>query len=446
MRSARPWGGVVATFLVAGAVWPAGVVGQQDTPVPAAADPEQVPAERASLDRAIERELRGIFQRIDALADVSVSVDAGVVRLAGTVAEAGAEDRAIELATGWEGVLYVQSDIDWTASLRDRLEPTLARIQDLAFETLALLPLLIVALLLVAAFGLVGSTLGRWGGPAFLRVRNPLLRNIIARAVQAGVVLAGIVVALDLLDATALVGAVAGTAGLAGLAIGFAFKDIVENYLAGLLLAVRQPFEQNDHVVVEGYEGKVVRLTPRETILMTLEGNHVRLPNALVFRSPMVNYTRNPRRRFHFEIGVGPNDDLQVARDRGVEALEGMDGVLGDPAPQALVTALGDSWVTLRFTGWVDQRRHEFGRVRSEAIRLTKSALERAGVTLPSPEYLVRWTRDGDAPSGPAVSVAPVPMEGDVSLDDAVDRQIDEERRSGDEENLLGTAPADPES
>ncbi|NNK63417.1 MAG: BON domain-containing protein, partial [Gemmatimonadetes bacterium] len=140
MRSARPWVGVVATFLVAAAVWPAGAVGQQETPVPAAADPVQVPAERAGLDRAIEQELSGIFQRIDALADVSVSVDAGVVRLAGTVAEAGAEDRAIELATGWEGVLYVQSDIDWTASLRDRLEPTLARIQDLAFETLALLP------------------------------------------------------------------------------------------------------------------------------------------------------------------------------------------------------------------------------------------------------------------------------------------------------------------
>jgi small-conductance mechanosensitive channel len=406
---------------------------------------EQVPSERTSQDRTIEQDLGGLYQRVDALADVTVSVDGGVVRLGGTVAAAGAEARAVELAEGWDGVVYVQSDIEWTASLRDRLEPTLDRLWDFAYGTIALLPLLVVALLLVAAFGVAGSALGRWGGPAFLRVRNPLLRNMVARAVQATVVLAGVVVALDLLDATALFGAVAGTAGLAGLALGFAFKDIAENHLAGFLLALRQPFAQNDHVVVEGYEGKIVRLTPRETILMTLEGNHVRLPNALVFRSPMVNYTRNPRRRFHFDVGVGPNDDLQVARDRGVEALEAMDGVLGDPAPQALVTALGDSWVTLRFTGWVDQRRHEFGRVRSEAIRLTKSALERAGVTLPSPEYLVRWTRDGEASAVSAAAGTPAPMEGDVSVDDAVDRQIEEERRSGDEDDLLGATAENPE-
>jgi small-conductance mechanosensitive channel len=251
-----------------------------------------------------------------------------------------------------------------------------------------------------------------------------------------GVVLAGVLVALDLLDATALVGALAGTAGLAGLALGFAFKDIVENYLAGFLLALRQPFAKNDHIVVDAYDGLVVRLTPRETILMTLEGNHVRLPNATVFRSPLLNYSRNPRRRFEFDAGVGPVDDLALARTEGIEVLREMRGVMDDPSPEALLVELGESWVTVRFSGWVDQGSADFLRVRSEAIRLVKSSLEEAGISIPSPEYRVRLVRDEDQAKHPAPAV-----EGDVAPDLTVQRQIEEERLTSDEEDLLEAGP-----
>lgn len=113
--------------------------------------------------------------------------------------------------------------------------------------------------------------------------------------------------ALDLLEATALVGAVAGTAGLAGLALGFAFKDIVENYLAGLLLAFQRPFDKNDHVTVEDHAGKVVRLTPRETILMTMDGNHVRVPNAV---------DASDMRREQDDVSRDDSVDRQIAEDR----------------------------------------------------------------------------------------------------------------------------------
>ncbi len=92
-------------------------------------------------------------------------------------------------------------------------------------------------------------------------------------------------VALEILDATAIVGALLGTAGVLGVALGFAFKDILENYLAGILMSLRQPFSPRDHVVIDGNEGLVIALNSRATILMTLDGNHLRLPNALVFRS-----------------------------------------------------------------------------------------------------------------------------------------------------------------
>lgn len=410
--------------------------------------PEAISQERSDDDEAIRNRLQAIFDRVPALADVSVEVEAGIVRLRGTVADGSEGERAVALAEAQEGVLWVDDGIELTASLSERLRPTWRRLRELAYGTVALLPLLAVALGIVLLSLMAGTALGRWGGPSFLRSRNPFLQNIVGRAIQSAVVLAGLLVALDLLEATALVGAVAGTAGLAGLALGFAFKDIVENYLAGLLLAVRRPFDQNDHVVVESFEGKVVRLTPRETILMTLDGNHVRVPNAAVFRSPMLNYSRNPRRRFQFEAGIGPVDDLALARETGISVLREMEGVLDDPAPEALVVELGDSWVTVRFMGWVDQRRADFGRVRSEAIRLIKLRLEAAGVSLPSPEYLVRLAGEGAAaPDRPTPAhPAPPPVDeaqADVSVDDSVDRQIEEDRRASGEENLLGEPDAD---
>ncbi|NIP60462.1 MAG: mechanosensitive ion channel, partial [Gemmatimonadetes bacterium] len=89
-------------------------------------------------------------------------------------------------------------------------------------------------------------------------------------------------------------------------------------------------------------------------------GNHVRIPNGQIVKGTLVNYTRNPRRRFELAVAVGPDDDLLQAISAGEEALERMEGVMDDPPAYGLVEELGDSWVTLRFFGWVDQRRHEF--------------------------------------------------------------------------------------
>jgi len=411
-------------------------------PDTAPALPEGISEERSRTDEGIRRELQALFDRVEVLSEITVEAEAGIVRLQGTVSEPQAAERAEELASSREGVLYVENRIGLTTSVASRLEPTWERLRELGLDTVATLPLLAVAFVVVLVSFVAGRLLGRWGGPSFLRSRNPFLQQLVARLIQMVTVLAGVVVALDILEATALVGAVVGTAGLAGLAVGFAFKDIVENYLAGVLLAVRQPFAQNDHVVVEGFEGKVVRLTPRETILMTLDGNHIRLPNALVFGKPMLNYTRNPRRRLQFDVGVGPEADLALAREVGVGALRKMAGVMEAPPPEAVIQDLGDSSVIVRYMGWVDQTRADFARVRGDAIRLVKLQLEAAGVSLPSPEYLIRMQ------PGPAAAREDVPpvhpdavrvedAQGDISVDDSVDRQIAEERRESGEENLL---------
>jgi hypothetical protein len=252
-------------------------------------EPEPVSVQRASQDEAIRTTLQGVFDRVTSLQRVDVAVDAGVVTLEGTVLRNETRNQAAEMARGLDGVLFVDNRIRESTSMEEQLAPTWTRIRELGYTIVAVLPLLAVAIIIVGLASVVGKLLSRWGGPSFLRTRNPFLQSLIRRLVQAIVVLSGIMLALDLLGATRLVTAMVGTAGLAGLALGFAFKDIMENYLAGTIMAFRQPFAKNDHIRVGEFEGKLVRLTPRETILMTLDGNNVRLPNALILRSPMLN-------------------------------------------------------------------------------------------------------------------------------------------------------------
>jgi small-conductance mechanosensitive channel len=267
------------------------------------------------------------------------------------------------------------------------LDAVLSRLLTQLYELLAALPMLVVALLIVV----LGWSLGGWIARRALldRVsrRNPLL-NDVARTTTRWVVFAvAVLLALELMDATAMVGALLGTAGVVGIAIGFAFKDTLENYLAGLLMSFRRPFAPKDDVVIDGHAGSVIALTSRATVLMTPDGNHLRLPNALVFRSVILNYTRNPTRRFEFDVGIGVQEDLLLAQSLGVEELNALEGVIDKPAPRAFIVSLGDSSVQVRYLGWVDQRHHDYWLVRSEAIRRVKTALEAADMDLPEPTY-----------------------------------------------------------
>ncbi len=158
-----------------------------------------------------------------------------------------------------------------------------------------------------------------------------------------------------------------------------------------------------------------------------------RIPNADVYKGVILNYTRNPQRRFSFGVGVGVNEDLQRAQQLGVAVLQFMDGVQDQPPPMALVEELGESNVLVRFFGWVDQTTHNFIKVKSEAIRQVKKALDDAGIDMPEPIYRVQLNdqRESRAPAetkrspeSPEVrakqSLQDTPA-GDLSAGDSVD-------------------------
>jgi small-conductance mechanosensitive channel len=422
--------------------------------VPAGASMSQEPEEAASVlsaqvdgaaDEALAQGLRRRYGQIADFQNLEVSVDAGVVTLSGQVLEESSRQEAIALARRVEGVARVQDEIKVVVDPRQRLRPALDQAIERLRVLVSYLPLLAVSLALVFAFFLLSKLVGRLQG-VFARISpNRFVQDLLRQAARVAVLVVGVLIALEILDATALVGAVLGTAGVIGLALGFAFRDLVENYISSILLSIRQPFAPDDHVEIDGREGKVVRLTSRATILMTLDGNHLRIPNSQVFKGIVLNYSRNPRRRFDFGVGIGVGEDLSAAQGLGIQALEEMAGVISEPPPTALIEELGDSSVLVRFYGWVDQREASFVKVKSEAIRRVKTVLEDAGMDLPEPIYRLHMVEAAKAEPPEPAAASPAKPEpsppADIDPDDHLERQIAEDRaESGTAADLLDVA------
>ena len=395
----------------------------------------------ASHDESAQVRLTAIFQNVPDMADIQVTVRDGVVRLTGQALDLGTAESAEALASKMPGVVYVDNNVQVSREVERRLAPVIDNTLKKLWGLWLALPLVLIALIIVGFFWFLGRLAMRWERIYKLVGRQPLVKGIIQQIVFLLFLLVGVILALDLLDARRLVTTLFGAAGLVGLALGFALKDIAENYLASLLLALRRPFTADDYVQIDQYEGQVIRLNMRDSVLMTAEGNHLRLPNALVFKSVIVNYTRNPMRRFGFEIGVGVNEDLSHVLEFGLESLKKVKGVAEEPSPTVLVKNLGDSSVILSFFAWVNQMQFGLLKVKSSAIRQVKEALDEAGIEMPSPTYqLDVFNRQAGVPGAEKLDQRAEldhEAEADLRPDHDLDRQIEEERKVSDETNLL---------
>jgi small-conductance mechanosensitive channel len=394
-----------------------------------------VPAASASIasDAALVRRLDARFRAIKGLQEVETSAIEGVVMLKGEVISEDQRNLAEVIASQAPGVKKVENRITLSSRLRDRFQVALQVAGDKLVRLVAAIPLLLVALVIVWLSTRLGQLVyrrPRWLRP-HLRSTNPYMEGLVQRVLHWLIVLVGVLLALNLLGATSLVGAVLGSAGVVGLALGFAFKDIAENYIAGVLLSLRRPFSPGDHLLIDSkHEGRVVALTARSTLLMTLDGNQLSLPNAVVFRSVVLNYTQNPKRRFDFLVPLDPSSSLGDAQREGLAAISRVEGVLADPPPYALVQEYLPDRLSVQFLGWVDQSRNSTYRVRSEAMRATKTAIDRAGVR--------RAGVPADAPPPPRVREPPA----DTSVDRDIDDQLAEAQRASDADNLLEKKPA----
>ncbi len=171
--------------------------------------------------------------------------------------------------------------------------------------------------------------------------------------------------------------------GISSVAIGFAFKDILQNWLAGMLILIRQPFEVGDQIEVAGYEGTVQRIETRATMVRTYDGQRAVIPNSEIYTSALLVKTGNQNRRSQYDIGIGYGDGIDEACGIILDVLKSIPGIESDPEPQAFPWELAASWVTIRARWWTDSRSGDIVGCRAQVIQKVKEALDEAKIDMP---------------------------------------------------------------
>ena len=351
-------------------------------------EPKTIPVESdLTTDLAIESRLNELISTQTESETVEVTVDSGVVTLSGKVLANITKGEVAGMVSQVEGVAKVINNIEVERDVDVRVHHVWDTLKNRVLELISYLPLLALAAVVMFLFWLLSRSVLSWNFLFGRFTNNIFLVDLAKQATRGAILLVGLLIALEILDATALLGSLMGAVGLIGLAIGFAVKDTVENYIASILLSLRQPFSPNDHIIIDSYEGKVLRLTSRATILMTFDGNHIRIPNAIVYKGVLINYSRNPERPLSFEVGVGASVELTSVRALALQVLEGVNGVLSSPAPSCQIKEIGDFAVVLSLFAWTDQSRFDFSKVRSACIQAVKNAYDETGIDMPEPTY-----------------------------------------------------------
>lgn len=416
------------------------------------------PSDQQILDR-----IKSIYRQIVPFQEIGVTVVAGVVTVAGGVSNEAQAEQALNLARRVAGVVTVEDQIERELDVQGNVAPLMDQFKEDFRQWIRAFPLFLLAIGVFIIIAFTGHLVANWATLWRRVIPNPFLSEIVTQLIRVIGIILGLIVGLNLLGATTLMGTILGGAGVVGLAIGFAVRDTMENYISSIMLSLRQPFRANEHVVINEYEGRVIRLTSRATVLMTLDGNHLRIPNATVFKAVILNYSRNPERRFDFELGVDAEDDPLAAMETGLAAISSLDFVLQTPKPDAVIKAVGDSNILITFSGWVNQKNSDFKKARSLSIRAAKIALEESGFTLPEPIYRLRFDQlpnglndisraeltteavvDGLNENGPSSkkggSSATLDTNGalvDVAPDEHIESIVNTERKQSTEEDLL---------
>ncbi len=362
--------------------------------------------------RRIERRLSTLLESPRALAPARVApadADAGerVVTISGvpivTVTRGDAEDNLSSvdaLAAQWAGAL----DAELTRARERRLSgwgrfvaevraSGRAAFSRLGESALRVVPRALAALLVLGGFWLLAAGVRRLMRAIFRRVVEDLtVENLIKQVAYYAIWALGLLVAVDALGFQPQT-VVAGL-GLTGLALGFALKDIISNFVSGLLILTLRPFQLGDQIVVGETEGSVERIELRATQIRTYDGRLVLVPNAELFTSRVTNNTASPMRRATVPLYLGYGADLPRAVEVLRAAAAATDGVLAEPPVAVRVRELGQADLGLEVRFWADSRRSDFTATQAAVRASLVAALQDGGIPLPDPDVRALVLRD----------------------------------------------------
>ncbi len=346
--------------------------------------PDRVDVRPAARDDEIGQRIQRVLIATEWFTDPQVRVQEGVVFLSGVAESEELREWAGELARSTQDVVAVANRMRvGDRSIWD-FQPAFLGLTELWRDFIRALPLVLFGLLILSLSAVV-SVLATRGARSMLRprIQARLLRNVVARTVGVLTFLIGAYIVLRLSGLTQLALTLVGGTGLLGLIIGIAFRGITENFLASIFLSMQRPFMTGDLVEIDNITGYVQQLNVRTTVLMTLNGNLVQIPNSTVYKSNLRNFTTNCNRREEFSIGIGYDDSINDAQEVARQVLADHPAILNDPEPAVLVDSLGQSTVNLRIYFWLNGREYSWLKVRSSVIRLVKRAFQKEGISMP---------------------------------------------------------------
>jgi small-conductance mechanosensitive channel len=264
----------------------------------------------------------------------------------------------------------------------------LARAQSVVNGLIAAIPSAGLALIVFALFFFAGrgvkTLVARLTETRFHAHRNA--GTAVGRLAQGLVIFVGLLVALSVALPTFKPGDVVQVLGISSVAIGFAFRDILQNFLAGLLLLITQPFRIGDQIAASGYEGTVEDIQTRATFIRTYDGRRVVVPNADLFTDTVVVNTAFAQRRLEYDVGIGYGDAIEDARQVILDAIRAVDGVLTEPPPDVLVMEFASAAVNLRARWWIaPPKQADALDARDQVLTAIRAALSAHGIDLPFP-------------------------------------------------------------
>ncbi|WP_287153132.1 mechanosensitive ion channel family protein [Candidatus Solincola tengchongensis] len=244
------------------------------------------------------------------------------------------------------------------------------------------LPSLAVGLVVLLFFYLLARAVRFLVSHSIMKVRaSEHAARVVSRLAFTGILALGVLVALGVMGVNP--GALVASLGLVSVGIGFALKDVIENFIAGITIILQRPFVIGDGVRFGDVEGVVEDVRVRDTVIRMFDGRKVFVPNRSLFSGVVINSTVNRRRRLDFKVGVAYAADLTRAAAVAEKALRALDGVLDEPPPLVVLEGLGENSVELRVFFWLDPTTCDPLQVKSRAISAVKAALEKEGITIP---------------------------------------------------------------
>lgn len=173
--------------------------------------------------------------------------------------------------------------------------------------------------------------------------------------------------------------------GLIGLGISFALREMIANFISGVMILLHRPFKIGDQIEAEGEQGTVDDIRIRATDVKTFDGRKVMIPNSKLYNDTVINNTAYENRRFDVVVGIGYDEDIQEAKTLAGEALNESETIEEDPAPQVVVEELGDSSVGIKLRGWTSSRRAGIVKASSEVTQKVKEKYDENGIDIPYP-------------------------------------------------------------